>query len=329
MASAGSTSFASSARRGLLRPRPVDVGHEQPWRPRRGADRAACRRRSPRPARGSSARRGRASRTPAGRSRGSRGTRRWPCRPRIARAAALARAAEHVRRPFADHVHVGRSGVHVGRRDVGAVQRIHELRVREEQIAALGRSPLRHRRDGQHRLAAAVREVRGGLLERHRSREPEPVGERVLGRRRRPSSACRPSRDRGRSSGRRSNIQAPVAASNRMTTSSPSQPRSSSSNIGAQSRRDEGGGPIGPPPSTDARRSLLDETAKLLPLPEQYEGVAGVHDPIAAGVQPRAGEPDDTHVVVMRRPPPSPSARPGSTARSVPTSLLVRSSRSG
>ena len=73
-----------------------------------------------------------------------------------------------------------------------------------------GRSPLRHGRDGEHRLAAAVREVRpppactsspatGAARRRARPRAW-----------RRPSSACRPSRDRGRVEWTPINIQEPV-----------------------------------------------------------------------------------------------------------------------
>ena len=116
---------------------------------------------------------------------------------RVSGAAVAGAAAEDVRRPGADHVHVGLARVHVRAGDVRAAERVDEIRVALEQAAAV--VARRNLRDRDHGLAAAARQADHGELAGHALREPEPVLERV-GRARvalQPRSAhCRPERRR-------------------------------------------------------------------------------------------------------------------------------------
>ena len=99
----------------------------------------------------------------------------------VARAAVVRRTPEHVTGALGDQVHLGRPGVHVGRGDVRAVQRLDEVRVAKHDRASLLGSSRRHGGHRQHRLATAVGKPGRGLLHAHRSGQTQRIGDGLVG----------------------------------------------------------------------------------------------------------------------------------------------------
>jgi hypothetical protein len=91
---------------------------------------------------------------------------------RVAGTSVRLRTPEDVGRALGDRVHVRLARVHVCRRDVGPVERLHELRVAKQQRATVLAPGRRDLGDRDHGLPSSERGVGGGLLQGHGAGEP-------------------------------------------------------------------------------------------------------------------------------------------------------------